>query len=280
VTQNKERSDYVLCHPARDAGSSLDSRFHENDKTNMNYHYAYLLGIDLLMFLPAFLLLFFWRSDLRREMCIAGLVFGIVAFLSEPIFILHYWHPEYIFPLSYAGIPLGSFEDFLYGFLKGGIAAVIYEVLFAKSFARKKNREHQWKHMILPIYAVGVALFVLPIVLWAWNPIYTSALSSVVILVPLALYRSDLLSEAFTSGFLVVLLTFVGYQILLVFFPGVIEAWWRLENLSGIMISGIPIEEMLESFVVGFFGGPFYEFFKGLRLKKYIGVRDIKTAFR
>ncbi len=235
----------------------------------MNYHYAYLLGIDLLMFLPAFLLCFFVRKDLRREMLTAGLVFGVVAFLSEPIFILHYWHPEYIFPLSYKGLALGSLEDFLYGFLKGGIAAVIFEVLSRKMFSGRKTHAHHWKKMIVPIYAAGTALFIIPTVLFSWNPIYTSALAVVVFLLPLALYRRDLLPEACISGVLMMLLTFVGFKLVFIFFPDIIPLWWKLPNLSGIMLSGIPIEEMLESFVVGFFGGPFYEFFNGLRLKRY-----------
>ncbi|MDO8620551.1 MAG: lycopene cyclase domain-containing protein [bacterium] len=239
----------------------------------MSYHYAYLLGIDLLMFLPAFLVFFLWRKDLRKEMLIAGSVFGVVAFLSEPIFILHYWTPEYLFPLSYKGLALGSLEDFLYGFLKGGVSAVIFEVLFREKFSRKKVRTHHWKQMIVPIYALGTALFIIPTVLFSWNPIYTSALAVVVFLVPLALYRRDLLPEAFTSGVLMMLLTFIGYKLVFIFFPDIIPLWWKLSNLSGVMLSGIPAEEMLESFVVGFFGGPFYEFFNGLRLKRYTDMK-------
>lgn len=235
----------------------------------MDYHYAYLLGIDLLMFGPAFALFFILRTDLRKEMLIAGLVFGVVAFLSEPLFILHYWNPDYLFPLSYKGLALGSLEDFLYGFLKGGVSAVIFEVLFREQFSRRKTRAHHWKKMIVPIYALSTALFIIPTVLFSWNPIYTSALAIVVFLVPLALYRRDLLPEAFISGLLMMALTFIGYKLVFIFFPDIIPLWWKLSNLSGIMLSGIPIEEMLESFVVGFFGGPFYEFFNGLRLKEY-----------
>ncbi len=235
----------------------------------MNYHYAYLLGIDLLIFLPAFLFFFFWRKDLRREMLTAGLVFGIIAFLSEPIFMFDYWHPEYIFPLSYGGIALGSIEDFLFGFLQGGIAAVIFEVVFGKRFIKKKNHEHSWKRMILPIYAAGILLFITPIIFLGWNSIHTSALSTLALLVPLVLYRRDLLPEAVISGILMVLFAFVGYHLLFIFYPEIITAWWKLENLSGLMISGIPVEEFLNAFIVGFFGGPFYEFFNGLRFKRY-----------
>ncbi|PIQ68389.1 MAG: hypothetical protein COV91_04445 [Candidatus Taylorbacteria bacterium CG11_big_fil_rev_8_21_14_0_20_46_11] len=235
------------------------------------YTHAYFIG-ELVMFLPAFLLFFFLRKDLRREMMIAGFVFGLVAFLSEPIFILHYWHPEYIFPLSYGNIALGSMEDFLYGFLKGGIAAVIFEVLCAKGFYVKRIRTHHWKRTLIPIFGAATALFIVPMMLWDWNPIYTSAFTILVFLVALILYRSDLVLEACISGVLVTVLTFIGFKLLLALYPGLIEAWWKRDNLSGIMLSGIPIEEMLESFVVGFFGGPFYEFFNGLRLKKYVSA--------
>lgn len=118
------------------------------------------------MFLPAFLIFYFWRRDLRKEMMVAGLAFGAIAFLSEPIFIIHYWHPEYIFPLSFGNLALGSMEDFIYGFLKGGIATVIFEVLWSKGFYKRKTRIPHWKRMLIPIFTVATVLFILPVILW------------------------------------------------------------------------------------------------------------------
>ncbi len=38
---------------------------------------------------------------------------------------------------------------------------------------------------------------------------------------------------------------------------------WLLPNLSGVLVAGIPVEELLWAFGVGMVAGPFYEFFTG-----------------
>ena len=104
----------------------------------MPYNYAYLIGV--LLFFPIWLLLFTLRKDLKKEIFVASFVFGVIAFLSEPLFLRDYWNPEYMNSLFFGPYQLGSFEDFLYGFFKGGIAAVIYEEIFGKRFAKRKDR--------------------------------------------------------------------------------------------------------------------------------------------
>ncbi len=238
-----------------------------------SYQYAYLLGIDLLMYFPVFFFLFFWRNDLRKEMLIAGSIFGVIAFLTEPIFIKYYWHPEYIWPLFIKGTQIGSFEDFVYGFLKGGIAAVIYEEVFCKTVCKMRKNKYHFKRMIIPIYLSGILIFIFATVSLQMNPIYSSLLSTLVFFIYLLIYRRDLLSNALCSGILVASITYVGYILVLIFFPNIFEIWWKVDALSGIEISRIPIEELLEGFLVGFFGGPFYEFFNGLKLKQYRGSK-------
>jgi membrane protease YdiL (CAAX protease family) len=53
-----------------------------------------------------------------------------------------------------------------------------------------------------------------------------------------------------------------------VIFRGIIQNWWNIKNLSGILIFGIPIEELMWVFSWGFVAGPTYEFITGLRFKK------------
>ena len=220
------------------------------------------------MYAPFFLILYFWRKDTRKEIMIAGLVFGVVAFLTEPIFIKYYWHPEYIFPLFINGVQIGSFEDFLYGFLKGGIAAVIYEEVFSQTVYKMRSHQHHWKRMLAPIFIGGIIIFLLTTIFLNVNPIFSSALVCLVFLVYLFIYRQDLLSHAIYSGLIVTLITFAGFILLLSVYPGLIESWWKTNSLVGIYLAGIPLEELLEGFLVGFFGGVFYEFFNGLKFKE------------
>ena len=70
------------------------------------------------------------------------------------------------------------------------------------------------------------------------------------------------------SGFLCGLIFLIGYLILLTFYPLIFQAFWQLDNLSGIRIGKIPIEEILWAFGFGMVVGPMYEFYAGLRFKK------------
>jgi hypothetical protein len=81
-------------------------------------------------------------------------------------------------------------------------------------------------------------------------------------------FRRDLLVDALMSGLLVGLITLVGYIIFSALFPGIVHAWWKLSNLSGVFIFGIPGEELLWAFGLGMVAGPLYEFFMGLRFRK------------
>ena len=198
----------------------------------------------------------------------AGLVFGLVSFLAEPLFLRDYWHPGYLKPLFVGGYQIGSLEDFLYGFLKGGIASVIYEEIFGKFLAKRKNRKHHWVWFLAPFYMGGVALFIVPIYLLNLNSLYAALLASLFCFSFYVWLRKDLLFDSLMSGILVGALSIVGLWILTLIFPEMFHLYWKLHNLSGIFVAGVPVEELLESFAVGMIGGPFYEFFMGRRFLK------------
>lgn len=64
------------------------------------------------------------------------------------------------------------------------------------------------------------------------------------------------------------LLTLI-WQIVISFIVSVfIERFWLIENLSGIFIFGIPIEELLFAFALGFGGSIYYEYITGQKYKK------------
>src|SRR3989344_3799099 len=122
--------------------------------------------------------------------------------------------------------------DFFYGFFFGGIASVIYEECYGKYFSKRKNRKHHWSFFIVPFIFVSCLVFLIPVRLGA-HSIYAS---------------------------------FIMFFIFL--FPGIIQAWWKLENLSGVFVYGIPLEELVWAFGMGMVGGPVYEFFMGLKFKQ------------
>ncbi len=240
-------------------------------------HYAYLV-LDLLL-LPVWLALFALRKDLRKEILIGGLAFGVIAFLTEPLFIRDYWSPQYVAPLFWGNIPIGSFEDFLYGFFKGGIASAIYEFVFSLRFRKTPDAHYKWAHFIIPFYVVGFAVFLGTNLHWGINSMYASLIASGVCFLFILWYRRDLIVDGFVSG---LFLIGVWFGVLLLFqllYPGIIDSWWHLDNLSGIRLAGVPIEELYEALLVGAIGAPLYAFFTGRHFLK-LHPRKLFRAFR
>lgn len=217
--------------------------------------YAYIVGTILLgaVWLP----FFFYRKDLRREMVMIGVLIGIIAPLWAPWFFTDYWSPMYAF---WFGI-----EDFLYGFFAGGIISVIYEEVYAKRLSRRKiSHNRSVLHLTLIggssalVFNVGIASGV--------NSIYAAITSFIVFFSGIAWYRRDLIPDALVSGALFTGVTFAFFLVFTALYPDIIEAWWQLDNLSGYMVVGIPLEELLWAFSMGMAGGPLYEFVSGKRL--------------
>jgi len=180
--------------------------------------------------------------------------------LSEFFYLRDYWQPT-----LFTGWPIGL-EDFLFGFFIGGIAGVIYEEIFGKKYVKRHLDTH-------PYWMFGVALFglafmVIGNIVLGFNSIYVSIAVFLIIGATMLLFRHDLLRNAFFSGLLVGALMFLFYLIFIPLFPNVIQEWWLLQNISGILLFGIPLEELAWGFGWGFFAGPAYEFVRGLKLKR------------
>lgn len=102
-----------------------------------------------------------------------------------------------------------------------------------------------------------------------FNSMYVSIVAFFIIGILILIIRRDLLKEALFSGLLVSMVLFLFYFIWGQIFPGVIQEWWILKNISGVIIFGTPLEELMWGFSWGFAAGPAYTFINGLRFKKY-----------
>jgi hypothetical protein len=172
-----------------------------------------------------------------------------------------YWRPE-----TFNGWAIGI-EDFLFGFFIAGIGSVIYEEIFGKHYAKRKNRQHHWSWFLVPVVALFLFSFNLFFFLGI-NSIYASVITFLVIAGVIIYFRRDLLMDSLVSGVLVGAFMFVAYLLYLSVFPEVIHRWWLIDNISGILVLGIPVEELLWAFGWGMVAGPMYEFFTGLKFKK------------
>jgi hypothetical protein len=231
-----------------------------------NYHYAYLIG-DLIIGLPVWILFFYYRKDLRREMIIAGILLGLISVFSEPWYSKDYWHPENL-DLIRRGL-----GDFFYGFFPGGVACVIYEGVFRKYIAKRKNLQHKWWWFLLPLLLIGGLIFDIP-THFGMNSMHTTAIALLLITAIIVYFRRDLLWDSIFSGILFLSLSFAGYLVFFSLYPGIINEWWLLKwqsvnaGPSGVLIVGIPMEELLFAFTLGLAMGPMYEFLIGAKFTK------------
>lgn len=221
------------------------------------YQSAYLIGA--LIFGLVWLIFFWRRPDLRREMIVLSLLAGVMGPLSEHFYLQDYWQPRYWFPASI------KFEDFLAGFFLGGISAVGYEVIWRRHHSCACDLKTTW---VLPLAtAVGLISLIGLFHGLGVNSIYASILSFLLTAGIILTSRRDLWPAAVGSGLTLAAVMFIFYLIYQRIYPGIIQSWWRLKNISGILLLGVPIEELVWGFSWGLVAGPLYEFAAKVRLQ-------------
>jgi hypothetical protein len=229
----------------------------------LNYTYL-LLG---LLFLVIWFILFFIRKDTRRELLIISFVFGVGGILVEPIYLKDWWQP-----LTITGTPVGI-EDFLFGFTIGGIASIIYEVIFYKRTKKAKTlqtltRKHKFDTFIvllLPIIFFGTNI------IFNLNTLNASILGFAVPLIIIYFRRKDLIKDSLLSGVILLLLAFIIYSVVEIFSPGWVTHFWTFENVPPIIFWNVPIDDLIWYILAGAFIGVIYEFVQDspvFRLKK------------
>lgn len=223
----------------------------------MKYHYVWLFWSSA--FLLPWLALHMALPAQRTVMWKASLFMAPFG-LTEPLFVPEYWNPPSLFELAQrTGFDL---ESIIFSFAIGGIGAVLYNAVTAKQARpvpahERRAGHHRFHHiaLALPFLAFPV-LYFLP-----WNPIYAGIAAMTVGAVACVLCRPDLAANTLTGGFL-----FLGiYTVFLLGLewsaPGYVGQVWNLPALSGLLIHGLPMEELLFGFSFGLFWTGLYEHF-------------------
>ena len=208
-------------------------------------------------FLASFLLIYGVSPANRSQMlraAVATTPFG----LTEPLFVPKYWNPPSLFDLAQrTGFDL---ESLIFTFAIGGVAVVLYNILTGRRLAplplvQRSSRRHRLHVLALLTPAVTFVL----LSRLGWNPIYPAVIAMVVAALASLVCRPDLLSKTMVGGLL-----FLGYYAifmigLIVSAPGYVERVWNLPALSGVLIYGIPVEELLFGFAFGLYWSSIYE---------------------
>lgn len=222
----------------------------------MPLKYAYLAGcLFLLIF---WLIIFFLRKDLRKEMLwasLVGLPFGFIDYFLIP----GYWHPDVVFDL---GIKHGfGLESFLFFSLMAGITSVIYEFIAKKRIVKiKGNKRH---HFFILIFAV--AFFIVLGMIFPNQIIYNLIITLFIGGIILIFLRKDLLRKIVMSGFIFTVFYLFVFIVVNELFFNLVPSFFNVASIWNISVAGVPTEEIVAAFTGGMFWSALYEYVNAFR---------------
>lgn len=184
--------------------------------------------------------------------------------LSEPFFVPEYWNPPSLFDLAQrTGFDI---ESFVFTFATGGVAAVLYPALTRsrmRPVTLDEKRHPRHRRHALALAAPFVAFPMLNLL--PWNSIYAAILALVIGAAASLACRPDLARKTWVGGAL-----FLGYYVVFLLglewlAPGYVARVWNLAALSGVVLLGMPLEELLYAVAFGMYWSGVYEHFNWRR---------------
>lgn len=202
----------------------------------------------------------------KKEMINVSLATSLLG-LTEPIFVPEYWNPPTLFDLAQkTGFDI---ESLIFAFAVGGIAVSIYEAFNKvdhKKLTAHKIHHPRHKFHLLALLSSPIS-FIFLYTLTSLNPIYSTILSLIIGALATFYCRSDLVKKMITSGIIFFFIYFIFFVIFNILFPGYIQEVWNLKALSGILLFGVPQEELAFAASLGLMWSSIYEHVFWLKYK-------------
>lgn len=222
----------------------------------MTYHYVWLIWSSA--FLLPWGLLYALFPQHRVAMWWAS-VFMAPFGLTEPIFVPEYWNPPSLFELAQrTGFDI---ESIIFSFAIGGIGAVLYNIITRKHLEPLRPGEHHSRRR-WHLWALATPFALFPILYFLpWNVIHAGIAAMIAGAIAAVLCRPDLTVNTLVGGVLFLAIYTIFLLGLKWSAPGYIEQVWNLKALSGIVIYGLPLEELLFGFAFGLVWAGIYEHF-------------------
>ncbi len=210
----------------------------------LKFGYAILVLVGMIFWTAIFL----FRKDLRKSMCQIGILYGLLSLTTAHL----WWTVDWWHPLTITGTQIGI-EDFFTGFGAGGVMMAIYQVFFNKelTFDQPKN-SIQTRILFSVVILVSIHIMIRFVGLTSFTAF---TLVMILTLSYMWIKRRDLIMPSIWSGILTALCILPVYWITIITVPGWVMATYDFKFLSGKLLTGIPIEELIFWFVAGAFIG-------------------------
>jgi hypothetical protein len=186
----------------------------------------------------------FARPDLRKHLILAGIAGLVLAPAQQYIALQDWYYPKFLFgyrPDFLGGLPWPP-EDILFGIGVAGLSAVLYPLLMGKRLvAGVAAKIELWRQLA----GVGAAMAVMCVPFWLGaHSFYTSAAACLYVAGWVAWLRRDLIVPMVVSSVTLTALALVYYLWALHINPLWLVQEWYLDQLSGLNIKGVPLEEL------------------------------------
>jgi hypothetical protein len=227
------------------------------------YQYAYAVGG--LYCLAIWVLVYRLTPGSRKVMLWGGILTTWMGPLFEFWHRRDYWRPEYFFPIRWGSWTFGL-EDLLISFTFGGLAAGLFDLVLRRrgeeELASIKAAGAVRVLLVLLAYFMATSLF---ISLFQFNSLHAMVIAALGLALWFLSRRRQWIPAALITGLLsgvMLLISYWGFYFR--FFPEVLHRWWLVSALSGLMVLGVPVEELIWASISSFFYGPAFRYFQDL----------------
>jgi len=216
-------------------------------------------------FLIVWIALFILRKDTRKVMLFTSIPLGILGLFFNFLYIRDWW-----MPLTITGT-IPAIEDFLYGFVIGGISAAIYEEIFKKKIIVKRESAQTDRNKLFHFWGAGiisVVAFYSMYYLLNIKTFYVTNIILIIIVLTLCIVRKDLIPHVIGSGVSLLIVAFAVHSIINIITPGWIEAFYYFNSVPKLIVLNVPLEDIIFYLLFGAAVGPLYEYWREGKLIK------------
>ncbi|MFH0929243.1 MAG: lycopene cyclase domain-containing protein [Candidatus Aenigmatarchaeota archaeon] len=217
-----------------------------------------------LILLGIWLAIYIVKKSLRREMLIVSWFTAPVG-LTQPLFLGVYWNPSSLFNLN--NIIGFDIESIMFSFAIGGIVAVLYESMLRIEHVKVGKGTYDRGGFFHKVAIVSPILIFFPLYfLTDTNPIFSTVFALFIGGVLTIICRRDLAKNTVVGGVLFTVLYLVFFLFVNLADPNFVN-YWNLSEITGVLVFGIPLEELLFAFAFGMMWSSVYEHTFGYMIK-------------
>jgi len=218
----------------------------------------YFYSISAVFFFLSWVIIYFFFPAHRKSIFWTSWNFAPAGPISEYWHYGEYWHPPYIIDFVIGKWHFGI-EDYLFTFSLTGISVFIFEVIAARNKLEDIPPVNKTTYVKMKTWGV-LGLIIMIITTSTGLASITSIITTLLIVTILVQYsHKKIFIIALSSSLIYVFIYWIYFSVILLrLFPSVIDSYWNLENLMGINLTGIPVEEFIWCFSAGLFTGPVY----------------------